>query len=336
VIPAGLTVAVHDQSAVSSARRMATECAETLRLSSGAIGRAALAATELATNLVKHARGGSMIFAWQNDRPKTLTMISIDKGGGIANVQSAMRDGYSTAGSPGTGLGAVSRAAASFDVYSVEGRGTVVICHVGDDDPQGAVSHAKARGLQVGGICVPKHGETQPGDSWVVTHDADAVTVTVIDGLGHGPAAATAAVAAVRVAKENAGRPIEEIMHAAHGALRPTRGAAMAIARIYPSRRKLDFVGIGNIGAAVLGDAMRRTVSIGGIVGHEMRKVQTFSYPWEGTSQLIMYSDGINSSWGVDNYPGLATREPDLIAAVLYRDFCRGTDDATVVVAKNP
>jgi hypothetical protein len=170
----------------------------------------------------------------------------------------------------------------------------------------------------------------------VVTHDADAVTITVVDGLGHGPAAATAAVAAVRVAKENAGRPIEEIMHAAHGALRPTRGAAMAIARIYLSRRKLDFVGIGNIGAAVLGDATRRTVSIGGIVGHEMRKVQTFSYPWDGSSQLIMYSDGINSSWGVDNYPGLVKREPDLIAAVLYRDFCRGTDDATVVVAKNP
>ena len=71
-----------------------------------------------------------------------------------------------------------------------------------------------------------------------------------------------------------------------------------------------------------------------GIVGHEMRKVQSFSYPWLASSVLILQSDGVSANWNAANYPGLMQHEPALIAAVLYRDLCRGTDDATVVVAK--
>jgi hypothetical protein len=66
-----------------------------------------------------------------------------------------------------------------------------------------------------------------------------------------------------------------------------------------------------------------------------MRKVQTFTYPWTPSSLLVMQSDGVGTGWNLADYPGLAEREPALIAAVLLRDFCRGTDDATVVVARS-
>jgi hypothetical protein len=92
---------------------------------------------------------------------------------------------------------------------------------------------------------------------------------------------------------------------------------------------------VGNIaGGVVSEDVTRRVVSLPGIVGHEMRKVQTFSYPWTPASVLIVHSDGISGSWNLANYPGLTQHDPALIAAVIYRDFCRGNDDATVVVAK--
>jgi hypothetical protein len=146
--------------------------------------------------------------------------------------------------------------------------------------------------------------------------------------------AATAARDAIRSARTRPGREIVDMMADAHGALRTTRGAALAIARIHPSRGIVEFAGIGNIVGVVHGDAVRRTVSHGGIVGHEMRKVQTFTYPWSATSVLVMHSDGVSTAWHLETYAGLIERCPETIAAVLYRDYCRGTDDATVVVAK--
>ena len=48
----------------------------------------------------------------------------------------------------------------------------------------------------------------------------------------------------------------------------------------------------------------------------------------------MMCSDGINTHWNVNSYPGLASRDPSLIATMLYRDFTRGRDDTTVMVLK--
>ena len=47
-----------------------------------------------------------------------------------------------------------------------------------------------------------------------------------------------------------------------------------------------------------------------------------------------MHSDGLSTGTASTRYPGLAVRDPALIAGVLYRDFTRGHDDATVVVAE--
>ena len=329
---AGRIVRVTDASEVSGARRAAIQCAEALRLSETAAAKAGLAATELATNLIKHGDGGSMIFG--SDDERSLTIIAIDKGRGIANVGTAMRDGYSTAGSPGTGLGAVRRAAGFFDVFALENRGTTVLCRIMDEAPRPPLLHAPPR-ITVGGVCLPKPGEDAVGDAWTATLTRDVATISVADGLGHGIAASTASAAAVRIFAERSDLDIERLMHEAHGALRPTRGAAVGIARIHLSAGRLDFTGVGNIAGTIAeDDRARRVVSLNGIVGHEMRKVQTFSYPWTASSVLVLQSDGIGTSWNAASYPGLLQHDPALIAAVIYRDFCRGNDDATVVVAK--
>jgi len=182
---------------------------------------------------------------------------------------------------------------------------------------------------------LPKRGETANGDAWSGVIVGDTATVGVADGLGHGPMAATASSAAARVFAGGGEAPLDRILEDAHGALRPTRGAAAALARIHAALGRVDFVGVGNIaGTIVHEDSARKTVSLPGIVGHEMRKLQIFSYPWDASSVLVMHSDGLSANWSASSYPGLMQHEPAVIAAVLYRDHCRGTDDATVVVAK--
>jgi anti-sigma regulatory factor (Ser/Thr protein kinase) len=329
------TVRVTDASEVAGARRVAAQCAGAMHLSETAAGKAALVATELATNILKHGGGGSILFGADQETDKVLTIIAFDKGRGIENVNAAMRDGFSTAGSPGTGLGAIQRAAASFDLYALPGRGTAVLCTVEDEAPRRPLFDAPSR-ISLGGICLPMPGEEQPGDAWTSNATREVVTIGVADGLGHGPAASTASSAAVRVFSEQTERTLDRILEDAHGVLRPTRGAAVGLARIYLSQGRLEFSGVGNIAGTIVAEdgAMRRVVSLNGIVGHEMRKVQTFSYPWTRSSVLIMQSDGVSSSWNSATYPGLLQHDPALIAAVLYRDHCRGTDDATVVVAK--
>jgi anti-sigma regulatory factor (Ser/Thr protein kinase) len=330
----GRSVRVADGSEVAAARRTAIQCAEELRLSGTTTGKAALLATEMATNLIKHGDGGTLVFGSEEQGGQALTIIAIDKGRGIANVNAALRDGFSTAGSQGTGLGAIQRSASFFDVYSVSGHGTAVLCRLADEVNRIAPVPVANR-VTVGGICIPKPPETESGDAWESILARDVVTISVVDGLGHGPAAALASSSALRVFREQDAQPLDRMFADAHAALRPTRGAAVGIARLHTSAGRLDFIGVGNIAGTIVADeGVRRVVSSNGIVGHEMRKVQVFSYPWTASSVLILQSDGVSANWNPAAYPGLMQHDPALIAAVLYRDHCRGTDDATVVVAK--
>ncbi|MEO8380640.1 MAG: SpoIIE family protein phosphatase [Acidobacteriota bacterium] len=327
-------IAVGDSSEVPGARRVAIQCAQELRLSENATGRAALIATELATNLVKHGGGGSILAGSNELQDRSLILLSIDKGKGIANVNSALSDGFSTAGTQGTGLGAVQRASASFDLYTLRDHGTVVASTIEEDAPRAVSMEAPPR-ISVAGISIPKPKEDHNGDSWAAMPGRDVYTIGVADGLGHGPMAETASAAAVRMFAARASQSLEQMMEETHGELRPTRGAAAALARIHASLNRVDFLGVGNIAGTIASDdSLRKTVSLPGIVGHEMRKLQTFSYPWSASSVLILHSDGLGTSWNPSTYPGLLQHDAAVIAAVLYRDYGRGNDDATVVVAK--
>ena len=328
------SVRVVDPSEVAQARRIVTQAAQALGLSEVARAKAALIATELATNLLKHANGGTILIGSEDAVAGTLTLVAIDKGPGIRNVTAALQDGYSTAGSQGTGLGAIARAATFFDIYGLADRGTAVLCRVEDDSRPRKQASMPPR-LTLAGVCLPKTGEDHPGDAWTAATGREISTISVADGLGHGLSAATASAAAVRIFTETSEQPLDRMLQDAHGALRSTRGAAVGIARIHAAHARVDFAGVGNIaGTIVDDDSLRRMVSLNGIVGHEMRKVQTFSYPWSATAVLVLTSDGISNGWTSASYPGLMQHDPALIAAVIYRDHCRGNDDATVVVAK--
>jgi anti-sigma regulatory factor (Ser/Thr protein kinase) len=326
-----IALAVQDQSQVAETRRRATEIAGRQGFGDVDAGRVALVATELATNILKHGNGGEILVgAYGEGADGGVELIALDKGPGIANVAASLADGYSTAGTAGKGLGAVARQSHFIDIASWPGNGTAVLVRLKTGTPpEGLVDSSR-----VGAVSVPKLGQDVCGDSWGVSLGVEETTLLVVDGLGHGPEAAEAAVEAVRLFHRFNGHRAPVLLDYIHGGLRATRGAAVAVARFQSSSGKIIYSGIGNIAGVIAANGeMRRMVSMPGTAGHNARKIQAFEYPFT-TGLVILHSDGIASSWTLDKYPNLAARHPTLIAAVLYRDLTRHRDDATVLVAK--
>jgi hypothetical protein len=291
--------------------------------------------TEAATNLLKHAGGGELIVqGLEHGRVGGVEILALDRGPGMTDVGRCLADGYSTAGSRGVGLGAMARLSAVFDIHSQPGVGTAVLARLWSAPPP---EGREADGLESGVVTLPLAGEEVCGDAWAVDEVDGQSLVLVVDGLGHGPQAAEAARAAVRAFAERDSSEPADILRRAHAALRSTRGAAMAVARIDGGRGKVRFAGVGNIAGVILSPAEDRhttMMSHNGTVGHTLRKVQEFAYPWATGSLLVMHSDGLTTRWQLDRYAGLAARDPGLIAGVLYRDCKRGRDDVTVLVAR--
>lgn len=331
-VSGGFALSVTDPSGAGEVRRRVVALAQALGFGETDAGRAALAATEAATNLAKHATGGGVVIVRPCGRgpARGVELLAVDRGPGVRNVADALRDGFSTAGSPGTGLGALSRLSDEFDLFSTPAQGTVLLSRVWAADP-GPADVA----MSVGAVNVAKPGETVCGDAWSSAHGPARCWLVCADGLGHGPDAAAASVAATRVFDQHAEEGPERVLARMHDALRPTRGAAVSVAEVDLSARMVRYAGVGNISATLLAPGESRSlVSHNGIVGHEMRKVQLFEYPLPPGGVLVMHSDGVSARWSLDKYPGLMMRDPAVIAAVLYRDHCRGRDDATVVVAR--
>src|SRR6185312_3406819 len=154
----------------------------------------------------------------------------------------------------------------------------------------------------------------------------------------HGPQATEAAEAAVEAFHAGAALGPAGILNAAHVALRGTRGAAMGVALIDREKHEVRYAGVGNIcGLLVNPDSSRAAnlASRNGTVGHTVPKVQEFTYPWTPGFVLVMHSDGLGTHWQLDRYAGLTSRHPSLLAGILYRDFKRGRDDVTVLVARD-
>jgi anti-sigma regulatory factor (Ser/Thr protein kinase) len=302
--------------------------------------RVAIVATEACTNLLKHASGGEILVRTTGtDDPNgvsELEILVLDQGPGMANPQQCLRDGFSTGGSPGQGLGAIVRLSAESDLYSDVARGTALLARW----PAGSNGngHSNGKKLRIGAVNVSKPGQEVCGDSWGAEQIEGVCVILVADGLGHGLEAQAASLEAVRMLHSNPNLGPAELLERTHQALRSTRGAAVSVARIDLERGVLTFAGVGNVSAQIYSGARasQHLVSVNGTAGHQVHRIREFSYPWPDDGMLVMHSDGLSTNAGLEKHSGLALHDPSLIAGVLYRDFTRRNDDATVVVAKAP
>jgi len=291
-------------------------------------GHVALVVTEAASNLARHAQDGELLLQAGGD---TLEVLALDRGPGMADVARCLQDGFSTTGTAGEGLGAILRLSERVDVDSSPGIGTALLARLRRQpaDRQEAVETA------VGALSLPRPGELACGDAWAVELRPGRAVFLVADGLGHGPDAARAAEEALPVFHEVAWNGPVQVVRSLHDALRSTRGAAVAVAEVDAEAEVLRFCGVGNIAGTVVSAGVTRSViSHNGTAGHEAYRFQEFAYPFLHDALLVLHSDGLGSRWSPERYPGLALRDPSLIAGVLYRDFKRSSDDVTVLVAR--
>lgn len=323
--------AMGDPSCVGEARRHASVLAQRCGMNEVEAGRVAIVVTELGNNLVRHAQRGELLIAPRGEAGD-VEIISIDHGPGIADVARSMGDGFSTNGTPGTGLGAVKRLARVFDMHSTVPDGTVIVARVG---PAGSAATQPALSVCGGGISVPLAGELACGDAWAMASDGNIASIMVADGLGHGPDAAEASRAAVDVFMAHAMEEPTRLLATMHERLRSTRGAAVSIVRLDTVQSTVRACGAGNVTARLLSGAGDRTLVMQhGTAGVQMRRPEEVMVAWPEHALLILHSDGIETRWNPARLMPVLGREPALAAAILMRDHSRARDDATVAVVR--
>jgi anti-sigma regulatory factor (Ser/Thr protein kinase) len=317
---------VEEPSAVAACRAAGIALARRLRFPEPRIDELSLAVTEAASNLHKHARQGSLLLRIGRDGGVPgMELVTIDAGPGFRDTSMAMRDGHSTAGTLGIGLGAIRRLADFCDLYSVPGHGTVVVARFWPDRHQLAIQSA--------GLIRPITGETECGDSFGAVREGATITGVLCDGLGHGPLAAAAAMAAVAAVLEDTSTEPAALVERAHRRMGHTRGGAIGVVQVTGDVAR--FAGLGNVTATLLADGTRKNMlSVPGIVGHQARTIRQYEYSVAPGTAVVLHSDGISSRWEAAALPGLAARDPLVVAAALLGEAGSHRDDAGVLVLK--
>src|SRR5262249_3307293 len=308
------------------------ERAAEIGLTGTALDRLDILSTEMASNLCKYADRGREILV--NDASvgdaKAATLVSIDRGPGIADLDQALVDGVSTKQTLGAGLGSIKRLSDSFEIRSAVDKGTIVIstvCQSGRKSERSTSSEL----LDLAWISVPHPAEQRCGDGISTCASKQCLSILVVDGLGHGDDAADVSRRACSVFQQSPFQDARTLIGRMNTELSGSRGAALALSRIEHESNKLCFVGVGNISSRIYSYfSSTGCVSTQGIVGNQIRTLMENTYDWVPGSILLMHSDGIKASASLES--GKPGKSALMLAAEIYRDYYRANDDATVAV----
>lgn len=294
----------------------------------------ALVVSELATNLLRHASGGSIGFSAIQDAARTgIRIESADAGPGIQDIEQAMTDGYSTAGGLGLGLGTINRLMDELDIHSGPRDGVHVVCQ--------RWIRPRAAGIfptpvSFGAATRSRRSYEENGDTFLIKQWDGNALAGVIDGLGHGPLAQRASQTARHYIEQHFDQPLDNLFRGVGRACRSTRGVVMALARFDFKTQKLMVASVGNIEMRLFGGSERFSPMVRrGIVGLNAPDPVCTEHPWTSTCLMIMHSDGLSTQWDWNDYRELAASPPDAIAQRLLKTLAKPDDDATVVVARS-
>lgn len=183
----------------------------------------------------------------------------------------------------------------------------------------------------------PLAGESESGDLHAVAPFDGGVLLAVVDGLGHGPEAATASRLAARVLTSDPSLEPVELMQRCHRALRGSRGAAMLVVSLLFAPSRFSWAGVGNVegfrvrrtGGA--GNAREALISAAGVVGYQLPVQRTREASLELSDLFVLATDGISPGF-MEDLTGAG--EPEEIAHAILTSHARASDDALVLVAR--
>ncbi|GAA4463499.1 serine/threonine protein kinase [Nibrella saemangeumensis] len=291
-----------------------------------------LIVAEMASNLIKHAGGGDVLVRhFRTNDNSGLELISIDNGPGMTDPAKMMEDGVSTTGTLGHGLGSIKRLADQAQLYSLKGWGTILLVRIF----RNPVANTPP-GFEFRSLLVPKPGETLCGDGCSVKLMPGHIKLFLGDGLGHGPeanAAVQAAIKAFRLCPDH--RPIDIIRHI-HRSVNKTRGLVGSVVVYDTQTRQWTWCGVGNISTRLSGPMITKNfLPYNGIIGMNLpHTMNDHVLPLERGQLLVMCSDGLQSRWDHLKYPFILRYDLTILAAALYKDYARQTDDSSLFIGR--
>jgi anti-sigma regulatory factor (Ser/Thr protein kinase) len=237
------------------------------------------AVSELGTNVLRYGVRGR---AFLRTNPEGFEVEVLDEGPGF---------GAAPTHSSGLGIG-LDGAGRLMDELSIENR------------PEGGRVLAKKAGpwRQLSGskwvaaaAMATVDGETVGGDAYLVKEQGRCLLVAVVDGLGHGDAAATAAAQVIAHFQERSQDPVDVLLVGAHTSARSTRGAVAIVARIDPEAERLTYAGVGDVSGLLLSTG-ERLIPHNGCLGVRVPTIQSRDLTWRSGSMLVLWTDGLHLS----------------------------------------
>jgi anti-sigma regulatory factor (Ser/Thr protein kinase) len=333
---APLDFVVAELAASLPAQRCAQRMAVAIGFPDVASEEIALVVAELASNLIKHAKCGTVSIRpiCEGDRIG-IAIVACDEGPGISDPEQAFTDGFSTTGSLGYGLGTVNRLMDDVEIRSAKGLGTRVLCRRWIREQfEESVSASPSR-WDVSVFTRARGQAPENGDAFVVRQRNGHLLAGLIDGLGHGPLAQKAAIAAQHYVHAHDCQPLDKIFAGASRACRATRGVVMALAR-FPTRERIQFASIGNIEVRAWSGSERLPFTLKrGILGVQDTSARVQEFPWQTSWLLVLHTDGLRTHWQWADFPGIERQPAQVVAATLMRTLANHHDDATVMAIRD-
>jgi anti-sigma regulatory factor (Ser/Thr protein kinase) len=322
------------------------------------------AVSELGRNILKYAGSGELTLELvTEDHHSGVRAIVHDSGPGIEDLAQAMADHYSTSGTLGLGLPGVKRMMDEFHIDSAPGKGTRVVitkwlttpaslakklARTSGKSPTVAATHPEqpiattelpdregaAGAIDWGTFNRPHPGERHSGDSAVIVERPDVIFMSIIDGLGHGPEAHQVATFAKDILQGSWTHDPVAVILRLHEELKGMRGAAAGVAVLNIASGEIAYVGVGNTVIRRVGPREMRLPSADGTLGLSVRTPVKRTMRLGMGDVLLLYTDGIRSSFKLDEYPQIQYESSATIARNVVERFSRSYDDATCIALR--
>ncbi|GAB4026372.1 anti-sigma regulatory factor [Spirosoma gilvum] len=323
-----------DRSYLSSIKKGIYQLATLVGFTTQRLSEIDLIVAELTTNLIKHAGGGELLVRhFQLGTNSGLEIISIDNGPGMADPAKMMQDGVSTTNTLGHGLGSIKRLSDQSQLYSIKGWGTILLVRLFKNP---LTNQTTASRFEFRSLLVAKPGEMMCGDGIYVKKTEGYIKLLLGDGLGHGPEAYNAVQAAINAFRICVDHRPSEIIRFLHRSVNKTRGLVGSVVVYDVLNHRWNWCGVGNISTRLSGGlTSKNLLSYNGIIGMNLpNTMNDHLLPLEPGQLLIMCSDGIQSRWDANKYPLIHRYDLTVLAAAIYKDYTRQTDDASLFIGR--
>lgn len=325
---------ISNPSEVIAIRRIAKEMAHDIGFDEPAREEISLVVSELASNIIKYAQRGMITLTPVCNKQCEGLMIEAEDNGEGFNEHTSMKDGVSTSGTLGVGLGAVNRLMDEFDILQREdASGTRIVCKRWLHDNSNHGLHCP---FEFGVFSRSKLNEAANGDTFIIKNIRGATLVGVIDGVGHGELASHAANAARQYVERHAESPLLDIFRGVDRACASTRGVVMALVVFDWTNGTFRYASVGNIEVKVFsyGNEKPKFIVRRGIVGKHAPSPVITENVWHSGDILALHSDGISTQWQWHDFAQYANHPAQVIAEHIYNAMQKDHDDATIVIVK--